>query len=212
MVQPPLLTTCFLCLLGPIVKKQQEHILMDTGNHAKLIELAQDHVNQFEVLPSPAWLCQRFLAEKPPTECKIEDQGRKTEPIIQATAALDAVLLPSLEGAGSNCSGKPASPTQDTEPGAMPKHAGSQEWYATVPSKLARTRCKCKGNCLSKCPGRWTECPNTALDPPRLMLCKACKCSVEVCTYGARRPHGVRNTAENYGYCQGHYPNKPAKK
>lgn len=111
MLQPPLLTTCFLCLLGPIVKNRQDHILWDTGNHATLIELAQDHVKQFGVPPSPVWLFQRFLDAKLTTNGK-RRKRRKTKPffkpIIQAPAAQDAVIPHSLEGAGSNCSKKPA--------------------------------------------------------------------------------------------------------
>ena len=80
-----------------------------------------------------------------------------------------------------------------------------------MPQFLARTRCKCKGNCHSNCPARKYECPNTALDPPRLRLCISCKCSVEACTCGARRPHGVWNFAQNFGFCRGHYPEKPKK-
>ena len=37
MEQPPWLTLCFLCLLDPILKRKQKHVMENTDNHARLM-------------------------------------------------------------------------------------------------------------------------------------------------------------------------------
>ena len=185
MQQPPILTLCFLCLLGPIVKKQQEHILMDTGNHTKLIEMAQEHKDEYKIPPSPAWLCQEFLVRNERTKRKkpsgVEEKIRSEPPTGLGGGGIVEV--------GSR---KPI----------------SSRWYETVLAKSVSVRCKCSGNCHSNCPGRTSNCTNVALDPPQLMLCEACKCRANGCTQSARRPWGDMNFSENKGFCKRHWPKR----
>ena len=89
-------------------------------------------------------------------------------------------------------------------------------WYATTKPRSGKQKhCQCTGNCLSKCPARYTQCPNAATvnlqkHARSKPLCKVCSCHQPDCTTAARRPYGQFAFKENYGYCPRHYPRRPA--
>ena len=89
------------------------------------------------------------------------------------------------------------------------------KWYKIEFADRPKSRCRCKGNCLTGCPARHqgASCPNPATwNLPKLgrkrynakvPLCDACVCQTPQCNSGARRPYGkhAQNLA-NAGRCR----------
>ena len=127
----------------------------------------------------------------------------RNKPFVTQSSTAQVAKPPagSLRGGGSASSAQPSPQGQAPQKRTM-------EWYPTVKAKLAKIRCRCTGNCHNNCPARNHQCPNAAIDPPRVRLCQACKCMIVDCPHAARRPYGQLCFPENYGYCRTHYPHK----
>ena len=58
MKQPPLLTTCFLSLLVPVLQMKHLSTFANPGTRARLIASVEEHKQEFGIPPSLAWICK----------------------------------------------------------------------------------------------------------------------------------------------------------
>ena len=85
------------------------------------------------------------------------------------------------------------------------------KWLLTEKASSTKRRCRCKGNCHGNCPARKGKaCPNKRADD--MAYCSSCICRFAGCTLAAMRLYGDFGFPENRGYCQGHFPRRPANK
>ena len=192
MKQPPLLTTCFLSLLVPVLEMKHPSTFENPGTHARLIASVEEHTREFGIPPSLAWIC------KP--------EGK--------VALISQMAAPSMQ-AGQGTPSQAGRKKQNRRK-SRKKQVPRAKWFQTLdPSRSGWDQCHCNGNCHIHCPARkpGKRCPNKAtrkfITKP---LCEACRCRTKGCSNAARRPFGQFLLPANYGYCQRHYPTRKKAK
>ena len=65
--QPPMMTSCILCLLVPVVKMTQKTncALESSEHHPALIAILEKHQKEYGIPPSPSWLLAEFARGLP---------------------------------------------------------------------------------------------------------------------------------------------------
>ena len=65
--QPPMMSSCILCLLVPVVKMSQntECALESSEHHPALIAILEKHQQEYGIPPSPSWLLAEFARGLP---------------------------------------------------------------------------------------------------------------------------------------------------
>ena len=61
---PPMLSTCVLCRLNPLIKRGNGQVLRDAPNFPALGALINDHEKKYRMPPSLAWTVRAFVAAK----------------------------------------------------------------------------------------------------------------------------------------------------
>lgn len=150
--------------------------------------------------------------------------------VTPSTRVLGQIMHKTMAGCSSVsgaslAEGRPATSQQHTDAELPPVPAAGDRqitWYATAVSSSKKSRCRCRGNCVSGCPARsnraGADCPNLAVvnvgseNMRHRPLCAACKCRVPGCLAGARRPYGKHCLPESYGNCSKHWAAPPPAK
>ena len=236
----PMLISCKLCLTGRMLKTEHLKLLKDIGNTELLLRLKKEHIDKFGIPPSLmhlAVMCKRELSSASQRKADLDQEVKL--PSVSGEANDEDGKLPS--GSGEDFEEDKTLPSGSGE--GKGKDDGDQKeeeeeeggdgyavWFPIPHKGKGAKLCQCKGNCLSRCPGRLHGCPNEAtinLDssmsrkPVKLVaLCAACVCQMPECNIGARRPYRVKRKApndgqevvvdyrkvcKNYGRCRGHW-------
>ena len=59
---PPLLSTCTLCLLGPLIKHGNAGVLQDVQNFPRLVAVAKEHQEKYGIPPTPDWMVKALIS------------------------------------------------------------------------------------------------------------------------------------------------------
>ena len=208
---PPLLSSCVLCQLGPVIKHGFSWVYQDARYRPSLSAMNQEHKEKYSMPPSAFWLARNFAKKigNPPlshplgirdaASASASSVGHQAPP--PQTAPKDSGVAPPAKAA-----------PQDSGVGDASTGLRGAKWYFSE-SAPARLRCECPGNCPGNCPARQKghSCPNAKVSGRR--WCVACGCKHPGCPNQARRPlYKETSVPENYGFCLSHQPKKRAKK
>ena len=232
----PLLVSCHLCLTHRVAKVPDKlAILSDAGNRAELLRLKQDHVASYGIPASPWQLVRDFevaakktpsasggVRKRPACAASLASPGPPPPvPLAELSGAKPSVAEPALAASGE----LPLASGEGERPGAPGEGVRAQqtqhEWHRIAWESSQKIKCRCKGNCLPRCPahtklksGKAGVCPNPAVWnlPVRgaskqynapVPLCNSCVCQNPECSSGARRPYkDYALNLCNYGRCR----------
>ena len=222
---PPLLSTCTLCLLGPVIRHGNAGVLQDVQNFPRLVAVAKEHQEKYGIPPTPDWMVKALISHTSkrasqtglaaPEKCKTKPPDAIPQDASSSTGLGVAASKKQAVAKPGDASPQGASASTDHRVAESKKQAedvGSTTvmWYPTKPARhnsCANHKCSCKGNCHGNCPARKPKgvCPNAVVTGA---FCAACRCRHPGCDKNARRPFGQYCFVGNRGYCQGHYPKR----
>ena len=198
---PPMLSTCILFQLGPVIKQGNDGLLRDARNLPALGALVIDHTKKYHMPPSPHWLAMA-CADKLKSDA-IRDAGSASTGLGDADGGKKKAAGGGEVGAEKKADGgeKAAGGEREAD-GAVEENnrvAAPQriKWWLTEKASSNKIRCACTGNCHGNCPARKKDnhCPNKKVDG--LDLCSSCICRVPGCSTNARRAYGKWCFPEN---------------